>query len=177
MDLVLVLGITIIASYLLTDLLLKSLIPRLRLAGILGEDVHKPDRPKIAERGGYALVFGIMVSQLIISMEVKEIRNYSLTLLCSTLIAAIVGALDDMIDLGGKLKPLLSFLSGLPLVTSGLLYPKPILPLIGRTRLHYVYPTVALLLPGVFSNAINMIDVLNGMMVSNSIIILFFLFL
>lgn len=175
MKLTIVLGIVSTVSYLSTDFLLRSFIPRLRSAGILGEDVHKPNRPEIAERGGFALVLGIMASQITLSMMIREIRMYSFTLLCSTLIAAVIGSLDDMIDLGGRLKPALSILCGLPLVTSGLLHPRPTLPLIGRARLYYVYPLFALLLPGVFSNALNMIDVLNGMMVSNSVIILFFL--
>ncbi len=175
MNLIIVLGAVFIIGYVFTDLLLRSLIPRLKSAGILGVDVHKPNRPKIAERGGYALVLGIMISQIAVSIAIRKVHGYSLTLLCSTLIAAVIGSLDDMIDLGGKLKPALSLLSGFPLITSGLLYPRPILPLIGRARLHYVYPIAAFLLPGVFSNAINMIDVLNGMMASNSIIILLFL--
>ncbi|RLG44450.1 MAG: hypothetical protein DRN92_07965 [Thermoproteota archaeon] len=175
MNLTIILAAILMVGYLSTELLLRLFIPRLKSAGILGEDIHKPDKPKIAERGGYALVLGIIITQIVVSVAVRQIQKYSLTLLCSTLIAAIVGSLDDMIDLGGKLKPLLSLPSGLPLLTSGLLYPRPVLPLIGRARLHYAYPIAALLLPGVFSNAINMIDVLNGMMASNSIIILLFL--
>jgi len=168
---------TLMIGYLSTELLLRLFIPRLRSAGIIGEDVHKPDKPKIAERGGYAIVLGIIITQILVSVIARQDQKYFLTLLCSTLIAAIIGSLDDMIDLGGKIKPLLSLLSGLPLLTSGLLYPRPVLPLIGRARLHCVYPIAALLLPGVFSNAINMIDVLNGMMASNSVIILFFLWI
>ncbi len=175
MNLTISLVATLMLGYLSTELLLRSFIPRLRSAGILGKDVHKPDKPEVAERGGYALVLGIIMAQIAVSVAVRQVQRYSLTLLCSMLIAAIVGSLDDMIDLGGKLKPLLSLLSGLPLLTSGLLHPRPVLPIIGGTRLYYVYPIAAFLLPGVFSNAINMIDVLNGMMASNSIIILLFL--
>ncbi len=175
MNLILTLLLSLASGFISTEAILRSLIPRLKSAGIVGKDVHKPEKPEIAERGGFAVVFGLIISQLLTSLLIEEVRAHSITLLCSTLIAAVVGSLDDLIDLGGRAKPALSMLSGLPLVASGLLSPRPIIPLIGRTRLHYIYPLAALLLPGIFSNAINMIDALNGMMASNSIIILFFM--
>ena len=46
-------------SFLVTLVLTKLLIPRLKRAGIAGEDENKKGRPKIPEMGGIAIVAGL----------------------------------------------------------------------------------------------------------------------
>lgn len=41
------------------------LIPKLRAAGIVGKDVHKPGQPEIPEMGGFALLGGFTAGVLL----------------------------------------------------------------------------------------------------------------
>lgn len=165
----------IVAGFALTEVTLSSFIPRLLAADIWGRDVHKPGKPRVAEMGGLSTLMGVACSVSIVSILLPSYSGYMFVFLAVLLISAFLGYLDDSMDLGGKLKPALSLIAGIPLVASGLIVPRPLIPLVGRARLTVVYPFIALGLPGVFSMATNMMDPLNGMLASNSIILFSFL--
>ena len=60
----------LVASFLGSFVTVPVLIPRLRRAGIVGRDMHKPGQPEIPEMGGLALVAGFGAGILLaIAME------------------------------------------------------------------------------------------------------------
>ncbi len=146
-------------------LLMPWLIKRLREKGIVGVDVHKLDKPKIPEMGGLGVIFGlIMAFTCLLLLPLSE--GFKVKLSCaffSVFIAALVGAVDDLVRLGAKEKPLLTLLCAIPILIAGVYNPKPTLPFIGRVRLTLVYPVLIPVFFSVFTNAVNMLDIANGL--------------
>jgi len=159
-----------IASFLLTDLLIRSLAPRFRSKGIVGRDVHKPEMPEIPERLGIAMLLSF--SLVCISIYFINRSEICLFVLLSSLLGGIIGLVDDEFDLGGKLKPVISSSAAIPIILSGLAVPRPLLPLIGHARLYYVYWPLLFVFFAVIMNAVNMMDALNGMMPSSLSVVL-----
>lgn len=150
---------------------------------IVGTDVHKLDKPKVAEMGGVGILIGFVVgcitlfiSHGFISGGIFDFRI--LVFMSVVLLAGFIGIVDDRITLGPKIKPILTALACLPILIyswtiTGLglvppliptYDPRPVLPFLGRTRLTYIYPILVPLAIAVPANAINMIDVFNGVM-------------
>ena len=80
------------------------------------------------------------------------------------LIAGVIGVIDDRHPLGPKTKPLLTAVACVPILLLGTYVPYPKLPFIGEARLTIVYPLLIPLAIAVTSNAVNMMDVMNGAM-------------
>lgn len=142
--------------------------------GIYGVDIHKEEKPKVAEMGGIVMIFTIVITCVItIFLVPRSEDKVSIMIFCMVVsIAAIVGFIDDIKPLNAILKPVLLLFASIPIIISKRYRPEPILPFIGRTRLTIVY---LILLPFVISvpaNAVNMLDVFNGSMASTVIILL-----
>jgi UDP-N-acetylglucosamine--dolichyl-phosphate N-acetylglucosaminephosphotransferase len=69
------------------------------------------------------------------------------------------------------MKVLGSALASLPLLLLGVYVPKPVLPIVGETRLTVVYPLLVLAGIPVAANAVNMIDVVNGVVSSIGVVV------
>ncbi len=140
--------------------LVKSYMERIGKTGI---DVHKPAelRRPVAEMGGIALLFGVSAGFTLLLLT-GAIDFRWLVALSSGLLAGLVGLIDDLKDLGDKLKPALTMVAFLPIYLCGCYNPRPALPFLPRTRITILY---TLLLPfsiAVPANAVNMLDVVNG---------------
>jgi UDP-N-acetylglucosamine--dolichyl-phosphate N-acetylglucosaminephosphotransferase len=143
----------------------------LRRKGIVGIDVHKASKPEIPEMVGITFPICLALSLLgALFLAPQEAFRCMLSFYLTVLIVALVGILDDLKGLGPKAKPLLTALGGLPILFLGY-NPRPILPFVGATRLHYVYPLAIPLAIAVTSNAMNMADPVNGCMSGSSSII------
>jgi UDP-N-acetylglucosamine--dolichyl-phosphate N-acetylglucosaminephosphotransferase len=159
----------------------------MRRRGIIGVDVHKLDKPEVAEMGGLGILLGVTIACLVlfvgsgfIGLGFFDLRI--LVFLAVLLIAGLIGVIDDLKALGPKVKPLLTMLACLPILlytwTLGLIppflpayVPAPYLPFIGATRLTIVYPLILIPLAiAITSNAVNMSDVFNGVMPLTTII-------
>ncbi len=154
-------------TYALTPIIAKVMV-HFRRVGI---DVHKIEKPEIPEMCGLSIVIGMTTSVAILILIYPMYRVEFSYFILSTIIAAIIGFIDDLRSLGAKLKPFLTAFSCVPILIAGIYFPYPALPFIGRTRLTIIYP---LLLPFAFAvpaNAVNMMDVFNGSMTGTCSII------
>lgn len=156
---------------------------------IVGIDAHKLEKPEIAEMGGVGLIIGvtfgcfiIFIIGGIITVGVFDLRI--MVFLSVILLAGCIGIIDDLKPLGAKVKPILTAVASLPI----LLYtwvivglglspplkpaydPGPYLPFLGKTRLTIIYPLLVPVAIAVTSNAVNMIDVFNGVMPLSTIL-------
>jgi len=150
----------------LTPKIAKSMRDR----GIVGVDVHKRDKPEIPEMCGISIIAGLTISVLIASIF-SSFMNEFFSFLTVTLFAGLIGYLDDKGRLGPRVKPLLTALAGLPILILGTYDPYPVLPIIGRTRLTIIYPLLVPVAIAVTSNAVNMMDPLNGIMTGSGSIV------
>jgi UDP-GlcNAc:undecaprenyl-phosphate/decaprenyl-phosphate GlcNAc-1-phosphate transferase len=131
-------------------------------------DYHKADRPKIPRPGGPAILGGIVIGEGVLF---AFSGSYAiLGLMLTTLIAGLIGIIDDLRTLGGIAKPALLLVAGIPLVAIEFLVPNAnvympyfYLPLIHHaTHIPIIYPLLVLVAIPVVTNTINTIDVLNG---------------
>ncbi len=138
--------------------------------GIIGIDVHKLNRPKVPEMVGVAVPITLVLFAAIYAITEGA---SAIPLLAYSLVvglAALVGAVDDRLKLGGIFKPLLTLLCGLPILLLGLMFHGQIynstlhVPLFGGYHLPVIYPLTILVAVSVTSNAVNMLDPLNGSM-------------
>jgi UDP-N-acetylmuramyl pentapeptide phosphotransferase/UDP-N-acetylglucosamine-1-phosphate transferase len=145
-----------------------------RLIGFLTEkkmtvlDYHKADRPSVPRPGGPAILAAVIIGEAI--LFVVSGSYAILGLIFTTLIAGIIGIVDDLRTLGGIIKPALLLVAGVPLVAIEFFVPNAkvytpsfYLPLIHHaTRVPIIYPLIVLIAIPVVTNTINTIDVLNG---------------
>ena len=136
----------------------------MRSRGIVGIDIHKKNRPSIPEMGGLAVLIGVAASTLTAILLTPGKTRLLISFLSAALIAGAVGAADDLKPMNAKVKPLLTLLSGIPILLLGAYDPHPVFPIIGQTRLTIVYPLMIIVALAVTSNAVNMMDPFNGTM-------------
>ncbi|MCS7119665.1 MAG: hypothetical protein NZ952_00420 [Candidatus Bathyarchaeota archaeon] len=156
--------IILLSGFLASFLIMPSFLRWMRRIGVCGVDVHKPDRPKVPEMGGLVVLIGLAVSVSSALMLWPERIHIFLSFFATALIAGVIGIIDDLKTLNAKIKPLLTLLSGVPILVFGTYAPHPIFPLVGQTRLYVVYPFLIPIAIAVTSNAVNMMDPFNGTM-------------
>ena len=138
--------------------------------GVVGVDVHKLSKPKVPEMCGAAvpitlILFGT-IYWLLSGADWIPFIAYSLVVG----LTALVGAVDDRLKMRGIFKPLLTLICGVPLLLLGLEFPGQVynstlrVPLFGGFHLPVIYPLTILVVISVTSNAVNMLDPLNGSM-------------
>ena len=138
--------------------------------GIVGIDVHKLSRPTVPEMCGAAVPITLIV---VAGVYTAIGGSNSIALLAYSMVvglAALVGAVDDRLKMRGIFKPLLTLFCGLPVLVLGFAFPGQIynptlrVPLFGGYHLPVIYPLTILVAVSVTSNAVNMLDPLNGSM-------------
>ncbi|MEM4700499.1 MAG: hypothetical protein QXT74_06130 [Candidatus Nezhaarchaeales archaeon] len=163
-------------SALLAHLLTPAVIERHRALGIVGVDCHKPGAPEVPEMGGLSIVASTAAGALVVILAAPWERVRALAFLATFLSAAAVGAYDDLRVLGALTKTALTVLCCLPIVLAALACPsevpigRPVLPLVGPLRLTIIYWALLPLSIAVPANAVNMIDVFNGVMPATSLL-------
>ena len=146
--------------FLVTFLLIILSISILRKKNFVVQDFHKQDKRLVPKPAGPAIFVGIGLPLLFLLIYTLEIK-YGAVLLSISIIF-LIGLIDDLKVLSGKLKMALTILGSLPLLVFGVYEPHLIFPIFGSTRLTIIYPFIVLATIPVIANAINMIDVYNG---------------
>ncbi len=163
-------GFTI--SFIITFILVPFLIRKFKEKGIVGIDVHKLEKPEIPEMGGLSILISIIVSAVFLIIVCNNLTKFFVTFLIVVIVVGIIGAIDDIKPLNPKLKPTLTALASLPIIIFGTYVPRPVFPIIGKTRLTIVYPLLIIAGLAVSANAVNMLDVFNGSMAGTCSILL-----
>lgn len=147
------------ASFLIILLLTPKVIKSLIAKGSVVQDYHKPERPNIPRPAGPILLIGIAVAEIILYFLTRNTQV--LAILLTTIIAFIVGLIDDKKVMPGWYKPIALIPAAIPLIVLGahgthlnLIFGDPSIPLL------YI-PLILIIIP-VAGNTINSIDVLNG---------------
>ncbi len=156
-----VIASTALLTYILTRLSMKLLVRY----GWVVEDAHKPHKPLVPRPAGPALIASILAGEAILYSATNDIRIIALS--TATLIAGLIGLLDDAKYIKGSYKPMLLILAALPILTLGAYVPQPVFPILGMSvRLSIVYPILILIAIPITANTVNTIDVLNGVVSS-----------
>ncbi|MBD3254447.1 MAG: hypothetical protein GF383_05100, partial [Candidatus Lokiarchaeota archaeon] len=155
-----------ITVLLITLIIMPRLITYLKNKGIYGFDIHKNNRPKVAESGGIGLLIGVSVGSVLMLIFFPMYLNEILVFLFTVLVAGLIGLIDDRIKLRSRYKILLTLFTGLILLFANFFnlisIKSPTLPFLGFTRLTIIYPLLIPLIVAVFANTCNMLEGYNG---------------
>ncbi len=158
--------LSFIVPLLLVVIAMPSYVGYLGRRGKVVDDAHKQSPTKVASPAGPILFAGAVAGEAVVYAAFGSMIPVALVGIAT--IAFAVGMVDDLSVLGGKTKPLLLLLAGVPLVLSimvqGDLYdPSIVFPLLGATAEHFtIYTFLAILAFPVVANAFNMMDSFNG---------------
>ncbi|MCE4606533.1 MAG: hypothetical protein F7B59_04280 [Desulfurococcales archaeon] len=164
-----------IISGIIGSLLFVVLIrPYIRWAhkhGRIGKDMHKPSHPPVAESGGLVFLLSAVVIELSLYYLGELASNQLYTVLLITVLAGIIGIIDDELVLSPRGKVLGGLVLGAPFILFNTYGPHLFIPLIGSARFTILYPIALPVAMTVFANAANMSDTHNGVLHISSIFI------
>ncbi|HET7147464.1 MAG TPA: UDP-N-acetylglucosamine-1-phosphate transferase [Candidatus Nitrosopolaris sp.] len=147
------------ASFLIILLLTPKLIKFLIAKESVVQDYHKPERPKVPRPAGPILIVGIEVAEVILYLLTQDIQV--LAILLTTLLAFIVGLIDDKKVMPGWYKPVALIPAAIPLIVLGA-HGTHLNLILGDASIPLLYIPLILIIIPIAGNTINSIDVLNG---------------
>ncbi len=155
---------TFIVTFLVTFFATPIIANATRRRGIIGKDIHKLAKTEVPEMCGLAILLGLAVGTVAYAVVFPESIRSGSAFLGTVLIAGGIGFVDDLRPLGARIKPVLTAVACLPILILRTYNPFPEIPLVGKISLTILYPFLILLAIAVTSNAVNMMDVMNGSM-------------
>ncbi len=159
-------AITFTVTYILTDIVAKYM----RRIGHVGVDIHKPHKPTIPTSVGISIVIGMTFGCIVLVILNSTVWLKTMVLLMTMWICSIIGLIDDFKVLKGTTKMLATVIAIIPIIIGHLMAPdvivlgRPIVPILRRLRLTIVYWLLLPLAIAGPANAVNMLEVLNGVM-------------
>ena len=141
----------------------------LREAGMLGIDVHKPEKPEVPKGGGFILLFAIVFGLLVVMgvttfQEQAEVREGLLAALVSILMAGFIGLLDDTFNFQNRTKIVLPMVASIPMVAVSVGTPTMDIPFIGTINFGPFYALIIVPLMMTFIvDSTNMYGGMNGL--------------
>lgn len=148
--------VTFLVSVLITPYVKKLAIKINAVDQPNSRKVHKKVMPRL---GGLAIFIASGVGYLFLDINLPYMNE----IIIGALIILITGILDDKYSLSPSLKLIGQLMAAIVVVSSGLLIDKVTLPFIGTVYIEYIsYPVTILWIVAV-TNAINLIDGLDGL--------------
>jgi UDP-N-acetylglucosamine--dolichyl-phosphate N-acetylglucosaminephosphotransferase len=146
-------------SFLIVFFITPAFIKYLTKKGRVVLDYHKPGKPKIPRPAGPVLLMGIVISEIILYFLISDVKIISVLL--TTIIAFIIGYIDDLKTMPGWFKPAALILAAVPIIVLGthgnylnLIFDSAFIPILYILLILSIVPIVG--------NTINSIDVFNG---------------
>ena len=184
-----------IISFMGTSYAMPHSIRKLKDNGYLAQDMYKIGKPEIPTNAGIIILFTSFITISLIPLlsriineffpieeDISDLSKTNLAFLLVVSIYALYGLVDDLVDVGRKLKIILPVIFGYPLIS--VIYPESIwLPLLGESSLNQnIYSDIKrsdmfriLVIPVyvmVVSNLVNMHSGYNGLQSGLSLILL-----
>ena len=153
---ILISAIAFVTVYAITPGLINTLTKR----NMVVKDFNKQVATMVARPGGPSILAGILASEFVLYTFFPS--TAILAIMITTSLAFLVGFADDKKVLGGWFKPLALAGSAVPIILLGVYLPHLAFPLFGSVRIPELYLGLIIFMIPVMGNAINSIDVLNG---------------
>jgi UDP-N-acetylglucosamine--dolichyl-phosphate N-acetylglucosaminephosphotransferase len=113
-------AIVFLVSFLIVYFITPKVARKVKEQGITGADVNKPDRPMIPKIGGVAIMLGFVIAVLL-SLQLYSggiSHEYMLAAICSITLIAVIGLLDDILDVPDRYRVLLPVFAAIPLMVT-----------------------------------------------------------
>jgi UDP-N-acetylglucosamine--dolichyl-phosphate N-acetylglucosaminephosphotransferase len=146
-------------SFLVTLITTPKIIKTLIAQGSVVQDYHKPGRPNIPRPAGPVLVGGITLAEIVLYFLTSNMTIIAIML--TTVIAFIVGFIDDRKVLPGWFKPSALIVAAIPMIILGA-HGTHLNLIFGNVFIPLLYIPLILAIIPIVGNTINSIDVLNG---------------
>ncbi len=186
MSLPVVVLLCLFASFLVTFVSMPFLIYRLKRRGIVGKDLNKFNKPKVAEMGGIGVWMGVAFGTILAIACFTYLRLVELNLalllaaFATIMMVGFLGVVDDLIGWRKGIRQwqhaLIPVFAALPLMAVKINNPPLVLPFFGAMPETIILPFLGAVSFGVFyslfivpvgvtgaSNAVNMLAGLNGL--------------
>ncbi|MBM4241018.1 MAG: multidrug transporter [Euryarchaeota archaeon] len=105
-----------VVAFFATFVSMPRLIDKLKEAKIVGKDLHKLEKPIVAEMGGIGILFGFTIGMFIGIYIFPSLKFQLIITLLVILLVGLVGMVDDIVELSSKEKLFLLWLAGIPLI-------------------------------------------------------------
>jgi UDP-GlcNAc:undecaprenyl-phosphate/decaprenyl-phosphate GlcNAc-1-phosphate transferase len=138
-----------------TPKIISSLIAK----GEVVEDYHKPDKPAVPRPAGPVLLIGIASAEIVLYLLTLNIKV--IAILLTSIIAFIVGFIDDRRIMPGWFKPIALIAAAIPLIALGA-HGTHLNLIFGSASIPLLYIPLILVIISIVGNTINSIDVFNG---------------
>lgn len=135
------------------------LIKVLTVKGEVVQDYHKAERPNVPRPAGPAMAAGIGMAEIILYIFTGDLKV--LAIMLTSMVAFVIGYIDDKKVMPGWFKPVALLVAALPLLVLGA-HDNYLNLIFGTAYIPLLYiPLIIIILP-IVGNTINSIDVLNG---------------
>ena len=148
--------IAFFSVYALTPIVIRALEKR----NFTVIDANKKEKSMIARPGGFAIIVGIISSLAVLYFFFPIVEI--LAIIITSLLAFLVGIIDDRKTMGGWFKPLTLAFCALPIILLGAYDSTLAFPLFGSVNIPILYLGLIIFMIPVTGNTFNSIDVLNG---------------
>lgn len=156
----LIYGIIVSAiSFLVVLFTTPKIISSLVAKGEVVEDYHKPDKPAVPRPAGPVLLIGIASAEIVLYLLTLNIKV--IAILLTSIIAFIVGFIDDRKIMPGWFKPIALIAAAIPLIALGA-HGTHLNLIFGSASIPLLYIPLILVIISIVGNTINSIDVFNG---------------
>jgi UDP-N-acetylglucosamine--dolichyl-phosphate N-acetylglucosaminephosphotransferase len=165
-----------IVAFLITLYFTIKYIKIAKLKDLTGIDVHKVNKPKIPEMGGFAIIFGFIFGTAILYPFLSAPYNFFiLTATLVVIISAFIGVFDDLINLSPMKKIILLLIASIPLIITRLGDYSITIPIYGKVYLGIYFSLIIVpLFVTIFANATNFLAGYNGLEAGLGIITIFY---
>jgi UDP-N-acetylglucosamine--dolichyl-phosphate N-acetylglucosaminephosphotransferase len=167
---IIVFAVGLLTTFVYTPKLIKKATDR----GFLVKDMYKKGKPNVPNLGGLAILVGIMTSLIVAQFLVERTVSHNLLIFYFMVLSyALFGLMDDLLDVGRKMKIYVPFFLALPIL---LLTDSNLPPGLGiaDSDLGLLYLIIAPMYVMVVSNLVNMHSGFNGLSCGLSYIVLVF---
>lgn len=159
-------AIIFIITLVLTYATFPYIIRKMKEKGYVGKDIHKSERPEVAESGGLGIVIGLIIASILTMVFFPVLLNEMLVFLITISLSAFIGFVDDRVKLRSGLKIFLVVFTGAGIFLANYLnfihIESPTIPVLGQLRLTILYPLAVPVIVAVFANTVNMLEGYNG---------------
>jgi len=173
--------IIFIVGFLITRLIIPSIIKIMKKKGYIGIDIHKNSRTEVAESGGIAIVIGISCTSVLLILFFPSFYSEILIFILTVVLSGVIGFIDDRIRMKSRYKVILTLFTGILIFLANLFdfinIESPTIPFLGKLRLSVIYPILVPIIVAVFANTVNMLEGYNGEGSGTAIIALISLFI
>ena len=153
---IIVSAIAFFSVYSVTPILIKALERR----NLCVKDANKKENVMVARPGGISIIIGLVVSLIAFYLFFPIIEV--LAVVITSILAFLVGIIDDRRVMGGWFKPAALAFCAAPILLLGAYDTNLAFPLFGEVKIPILYLGLVVFMIPVMGNTINSIDVLNG---------------